>query len=245
MGDYKKCIEKFLTPEKTLCFAHGFNIVFGQIKPPKNMDIIMVAPNAAGIEMRKQFLAKFGVPGIISIRQNVSGKAKKTALALAKGLGITRIGAAECTFEQETYSDLFAEETVIAGGVVELMRNGFEVLVKKGIPAEMAYFCCLHEMRSIVDLIYNKGIEGMFNAISNTAEYGSRTAGKKIGKAARKEMEKIYARISSGKFSKEWMADYKHKFKTLNRLRKKDAKHKIEIVGKRLRKMMWEKGAKT
>lgn len=233
---YAKQIAPHLSAEKTLCFAHGFNVTFGLIKPPKNVDVIMVAPNAPGREMRKRFLEGFGVPGTMAVWQDKSGKAKEIALAMAKALQLTKCGVAETTFKHETHSDLFAEETVIVGGLVELVKAAYETLRKKGFPAEIAYFCCLHELKFIADLIHERGIEGMYKAVSNTAEYGARTIGKKvIGREAKKAMENALKNASSGKFAKEWMNEVAKGLPTLKKLREKEAKHEIEKVGKKLR----------
>ncbi|PIN85495.1 MAG: ketol-acid reductoisomerase [Candidatus Diapherotrites archaeon CG11_big_fil_rev_8_21_14_0_20_37_9] len=233
---FENDIKPHLTKGKTLSFSHGFNICYKFIVPPTDIDVIMVAPKAPGTEERKQFLQGFGVPGLISIRQDVSGNAKKTALAMAKACGFTRAGVIECTFEQETFEDLFGEQAVLCGGLSELITTGFETLVEAGYPAEMAYFECLHETKLIVDLIYEGGMTHMWDVVSNTAEYGGRTRGKAIiDPEVKQRMKKLLADVESGKFANEWIAEYKSGLKNFKKLREEQNNHEIEIVGKEIR----------
>jgi ketol-acid reductoisomerase len=235
---YKKEIEQHLTAGKVLSFSHGFNIVFKKIKPPKNVDVIMVAPKCPGTEERKCYLQGFGVPALICVHQNPSKQAKQTALAMAKAMFFTKAGVVEGTFEQEAYEDLFGEQTVLCGGVVELIKAGYETLTEAGYPPEFAYFECLHEMKLIIDLIYEGGFEHMYDVVSNTAEYGGRTVGPKIiDKGVKKRMKQALKDVESGRFTSGYLADYRKGFPKLKKLRKDSAKHDIEKVGANIRKM--------
>ncbi len=239
---FEKDIRPHMKKGKTLSFSHGFNICFGFIKPPKEIDVIMLAPKSPGTEERKQYLAGFGVPGLIAVKQNVSGKAKETALAMAKGVGLTRAGVLECTFEQETYEDLFGEQAVLCGGLSELITAGFETLVEAGYPPEMAYFECLHEMKLIVDLVYEGGMAHMWHVVSNTAEYGGRTRGTRIiGPDVKKRMKEILKDVESGKFANEWINEYRSGAKNFNALREKQNAHQIEKTGKEIRALFRRK----
>jgi ketol-acid reductoisomerase len=239
---YKEEIAPHIKAGKILCCSHGFNIVFKQIVPPKSVDIIMVAPKSPGSEERKAYVAGFGVPGLIAVKQDASGKAKQIALAYAKAMGYTRAGVIECTFEQETYSDLFGEQAVLCGGVTELVKAGFDTLVESGYPPEIAYFECLNDLKLIVDLFYEGGLELMWKRVSNTAEYGGRTRGAMvIGKASRKAMKKMLKDVESGKFAKEWIKEYKSGCKNFNKLREKGKKEPIEIVGAEIRALFEKK----
>src|SRR3989338_754942 len=239
---YEKEIKKHVKKGKTLSWSHGFNIVFKQIVPPSDVDVIMVAPKAPGTEERKIFLEGFGVPGLVAVKQDVSGNAKKNALAMAKAMGFTKAGVLMCTFEQETYEDLFGEQTVLCGCMVELMKAGFETLVEAGYPPEMAYFECVHEMKLIVDLVYSGGIKRMAEVISNTAEYGMWSTGKKIiGPEVKVRMKEALARIESGQFAKEWMAEYKAGIPKLKAARESIGNHEIEKTGERIRKLFQRK----
>jgi len=230
---YKK-IKKYLK-NKTLSFSHGFNIVYKKIKPLNNADVIMIAPHGPATELRKNFLNNSGFPCTIAVKQNISGKARETALALAKSLGFKSI-ILECTFEHETHTDLFSEQTILCSGLIELIKSSFETLVEAGYPPELAYICCLYELKLIVDAINEKGIEGFYKIASNTAEYGGRTRGTKvITKQSRKNMKKLLKDIESGKFAREWTREYKKGLPTLNKLREEDAKHPIETVAKEIR----------
>jgi len=236
---YKKSIEKFMVKGKTLMFSHGFNIHFKQIIPPKDVDVIMVAPKGPGPLVRKTYEEGKGVPAIYAIEQNPSGKAKETALAYAKGIGATRAGVLETTFKEETETDLFGEQTVLCGGTTALVKSGFEILVEAGYQPEIAYFECLHELKLIVDLMYEKGIQGMREAISNTAKYGDITVGPKIiDESVRKRMREALKKIQDGSFAKEWIEENNAGRPNFNRLMQKDKDHQIEKVGAELRKMM-------
>jgi ketol-acid reductoisomerase len=239
---YEKQIAEKLSEGKTLSFSHGFNICFGFIKPPANVDVIMVAPKSPGTEERKRYLEGFGVPGLAAVKQDASGKAKETALAMAKAMGFTRAGVLECTFEQETYEDLFGEQAVLCGGLSQLIKAGFEVLVEKGYPPEMAYFECLHEMKLIVDLVYEGGMEHMWNVVSNTAEYGGRTRGPVlIDESVKQKMRKVLEDVESGAFAKEWIEEYKKGLPNMDKLREEEKSHEIEKVGKEIRSLFRKK----
>ncbi len=242
-GDiYEQEIKQHVKKGKTLSWSHGFNIVFKRIIPPKDVDVIMVAPKAPGTEERKRYLEGFGVPGLIAVKQNASGKARDTALAIAAACGFTRAGVLDCSFENEAFEDLFGEQAVLCGGLSELIKAGFETLVDKGYPPEMAYFECLHEMKLIVDLVYEGGLSYMWHVVSNTAEYGGRTRGKMIiTDEVRKNMKKILADVESGKFADEWISEYKKGLPNLKRLREEEAKHPIEVVGKDIRALFKKK----
>ncbi len=221
-----------------LDFAHGFNIHFNRIVPPKNVDVIMVAPKGPGALVRETFVAGNGVPALIAVHQDYSGKAKKTALAIAKGLGATTRGVIETTFKEETETDLFGEQAVLCGGASELIETSFNLLVEKGYQPEIAYFEVLHELKLIIDLVQAGGIEGMWNNVSNTAEYGGRTRGPKIvDDRTKKSMESLLKDIQTGAFAKEWVAEHDAGMPTLTKLRQNGAKSKIEVVGRSIRKM--------
>jgi ketol-acid reductoisomerase len=236
---YKKDIAPNLVKGKTLLFSHGFSIHFKTIVPPKNVDIILVAPKGPGHIVRRQFTEGKGVPALIAIYQNASKQAKKTALAWAKGVGGTRAGVIETTFKEETETDLFGEQTVLCGGASALVQAGFEVLVEAGYQPEMAYFECLHELKLIVDLMNEAGISGMRFSISETAKWGDVSVGPKIIDASvKKRMKKALKDIQTGKFAKGWVKEYETGYKKYNALLKKGEKHGIEKVGARLRSMM-------
>ena len=239
---YENDIKKHMKPGKVLCCSHGFNIVYKQIVPPDNVDVIMVAPKAPATEERKAYLAGFGVPGLIAVKQNPSGKARNIALAMAKAMGFTKAGCLECTFEQETYEDLFGEQAVLCGGTVQLIKYGFEVLTEAGYPPEMAYFECLHELKLIVDLIYEGGIQKMNAVISNTAEWGEYVSGEKIiGPQVKEKMKEALEAIENGTFAKNWIDESKNGAPNLLRRRQDLGKHPIEIVGKKIREMFEKK----
>ncbi len=240
---YKKGIKKKLAKGKSLVFSHGFNIHFKQIVPPLDVDVFMVAPKGPGALVRRQYEEGKGVPCLVAIHQDASGQALKTALAYAKGIGGTRAGVLETTFKEETETDLFGEQTVLCGGTSELIRAGFETLVEAGYQPEIAYFECLHELKLIVDLIYEGGIQGMRKRVSDTAEYGDYTRGKRIiTPRTRKEMKKILAEIQSGKFAREWIRENKKGRPNFNKYREEAASHPVEEVGAHLRAMMpWMK----
>ncbi len=239
---YDNEIKANLSTGKTLSCSHGFNFVFGEIVPPADVDVILVAPKSPGTEERKRFVEGFGVPGLISVKQDYSGNARSTALAMAKAEGLTRAGVLECTMEQETYEDLFGEQNVLCGGAVDLMKYGFEVLIEAGYPAEMAYFECIHELKLIVDLVYEGGIQEMNSVISNTAEWGEYINGPRILPIEVKEnMKKSLKFIEDGGFAKEWMAEARSGAKTLKAKREELGSHPAEIVGARIRKMFEKK----
>lgn len=239
---YEKEIKPGVKEGNTLSFSHGFNIVFKKIVPPEGVDIIMVAPKSPGTEERKQYLEGFGVPGLIAVEKDESGKAKENALAMAKAMGFTRAGVIECTFAQETYSDLFGEQAVLCGGTAELIKAGFETLVSAGYPPEIAYFECLHELKLIVDLVQEGGLEHMWHVVSNTAEYGGRTRGNKvINSESRKAMKEILTDIERGKFAEEWLNEYKEGMPNFSKKREADKNHEIEKVGRQIRELFEKK----
>ena len=236
---YNKYIKKHLAKGKALVFSHGFNIRFKQIVPPKNVDVFMVAPKGPGTLVRTQFEEGKGVPCLVAIHQNASGKALQYALAYAKGLGGTHGGVIKTTFAEETETDLFGEQVVLCGGVSELIKAGFETLVQAGYQPEIAYFECLHELKLITDIIYAQGISGMRHVVSDTAEYGDLTRGPRIvNKQTRLEMKKILREIQNGKFATEWINENKKGRPRYTKLKKAGQTQKIEKVGKKLRAMM-------
>lgn len=239
-GDlYASDIEPNLTAGKTLMFAHGFNIHFGFIKPPADVDVSMIAPKAPGHRVREVFTEGSGVPALIAIHQDASGHAFENALAYAAGLGNLRAGVIETTFREETESDLFGEQAVLCGGAAELIRAGFETLVEAGYAPEIAYFECLHELKLIVDLIYEGGLGYMRFSVSDTAEYGDYTRGPRIITAeTRAEMKKILAEIQSGDFARQWISENKEGRGKFLAMRAEQADQKVETVGRELRKMM-------
>ena len=236
---YQSDIAPHLTKGKTLMFAHGFNIHFGFITPPKDVDVSMIAPKAPGHRVREVFTEGSGVPALVAIQQDASGKALENALAYAAGIGCLRAGVIETTFREETETDLFGEQAVLCGGASELIRAGFETLVEAGYAPEIAYFECLHELKLIVDLIYEGGLQYMRYSISDTAEYGDYTRGPRIiTDETRKEMKKILSEIQSGQFAREWMAENKAGRGKFLAMRQAQADQKVEQVGAELRKMM-------
>ncbi|MDQ6764624.1 MAG: ketol-acid reductoisomerase [Verrucomicrobiota bacterium] len=236
---YRECIEPHLQAGRTLLFAHGFAIFYRTIVPPDDIDVIMVAPKGLGPMVRREFVAGRGAPGLIAIAQNVGGHAKQTALAWAKGIGCTRAGVMETTFQEETETDLFGEQAVLCGGVSALVRLGFETLVEAGYPPELAYFECLHELKFIVDLMHEKGIAGMRERISSTAKWGDLTVGPTIvDGAVRKKMQRALKNIRSGRFAQEWIAETASGRRRYDQSLAAAAKHPIEKVGRRLRMLM-------
>jgi ketol-acid reductoisomerase len=236
---YAKELSPSLRKGKALAFSHGFNIHFGQIKPPADIDIWMVAPKGPGSFVRRQYEEGKGVPCLVAIHQNASKNALKEALAYAKGLGGTRAGVFTTTFKEETETDLFGEQAVLCGGTSALVKAGFETLVEAGYAPEMAYFECLHELKLIVDIIYEEGISGMRKRVSDTAEYGDYTRGSRlVTDKTKKEMQKILKEIQTGKFAREWMDENKKGRKGFLKMRADQDKHPIEKVGARLRSMM-------
>lgn len=236
---YKKDIAPGLKPGNCLMFAHGFNIHFGQIVPPKEVDVAMVAPKGPGHLVRSEFEAGRGVPDLVAVYQDASGQALRVALAYAKGIGGTRTGVLETTFAEETETDLFGEQTVLCGGATALIKAAFETLVEAGYQPEVAYFECLHELKLIVDLLYQGGLSWMRYSISNTAEYGDLTRGPRIiTEETRKEMRRILEEIRTGAFAREWILENQAGRPVFRALAAKDRQHLIEQVGRRLRKMM-------
>jgi ketol-acid reductoisomerase len=220
-------------------FGHGFNIRYGQIIPPANIDVSMVAPKAPGHRVRELFVEGVGTPGLVAVHQNASGHALEQALAYAKGIGCTRAGVIETTFTEETETDLFGEQAVLCGGTTALVQAGFETLVEAGYEPEMAYFECLHELKLIVDLMYQGGIADMRYSISNTAEYGDVTRGPRVvNEGTKAEMKKILGEIQSGEFAREFIEEMKSGGKNLEALREKTRQHPIEVTGAKLRGMM-------
>src|SRR5580692_7958410 len=240
---YEKDIEPNLAKGKTLLFSHGFSIHFKTIVPPKNVNVIMVAPKGPGHIVRRQYTEGKGVPALIAVYQNPGKDAKKIALAWANGIGGTRAGVIETTFKEETETDLFGEQTVLCGGASALVQAGYEVLVEAGYQPEMAYFECLHELKLIVDLMNEAGIGGMRFSVSETAKWGDVSVGPKIIDASvKKRMKAALKDVQSGKFARGWVAEYKGGYKKYNALLKKGEQHGIEKVGARLRSMMpWMK----
>ncbi len=236
---FEKDIKPNLTKGKTLLFSHGFSIHFKTIVPPADVDVIMVAPKGPGHIVRRQFTEGKGVPALIAIYQNPSKKAKKVALAWAKGVGGTRGGVIETSFKEETETDLFGEQTVLCGGASALVQAGFEVLVEAGYSPEMAYFECLHELKLIVDLMNESGIAGMRFSISETAKWGDVLVGPKIiDKGVKQRMKAALKDIQTGKFAKDWVKEYKGGYKKYNALLKKGEQHPIEKTGAKLRSLM-------
>jgi len=235
---YKEEIAIALGRGKTLQFAHGFNIHFGQIKPPEDVDVIMVAPKSPGPEMRRQYEAGFGVPSLVAAHQNPSRRAMKTALAVAKALGSGRAGVIETTFKDETESDLFGEQAVLCGGVDQLIRRGFRVLIENGYAPELAYFEVLNELKLIVDLIYKSGLSGMYHAVSDTAKFGGMAVGPLIvDDHVEENMRKALKNVQNGKFAKQWIAEYASGSKEFNRLMADCDNLEIEKVGREVRRM--------
>jgi ketol-acid reductoisomerase len=234
---YRDHVEPHMTPGKALGFAHGFNIHFKQIVPPPHVDIVMVAPKSPGFKLRDMYLNGFGVPALIAVYQNYSGQAREVALAMAKSLGCTKAGVLETTFEEETESDLVGEQTVLIGGLIELIKKGFEVLVEAGYQPELAYFEACNEAKLIMDLIYQGGFTGMLKAVSKTANYGGLVVGPKvIDEHVKENMRRAVREVQSGKFAKEWIKERETGEKKLKALTKKLEGHQIERVGRFIRK---------
>jgi len=236
---YEKSIKPNLRKGQVLAFAHGFNIHFDQIVPPKDIDVVMVAPKGPGHLVRSVFKEGKGVPALFAVYQDYTGNSKNTALAYAKGIGATRAGVLETTFKEETETDLFGEQAVLCGGVTELIKAGFDTLVNAGYQKEVAYFECLHEMKLIVDLLYEGGFERMRHSISDTAEYGDYVIGKRIiNENTRLEMKNVLEEIQNGKFAKEWIQENELNRPKFNNFRFRELEHPMVEVGKDLRKMM-------
>lgn len=236
---YKEEIEPYLTEGKALMFSHGFNIHFGQIVPPDNVDVFLVAPKSPGHLVRRMYVDGQGVPGLVAVHQDYTGRARDIAMAYAKGIGCTRAGVFETTFAEETETDLFGEQCVLCGGVSELIKAGFETLVEAGYAPEMAYFECLHELKLIVDLINEGGLSWMRHSISNTAEYGDYITGPRIiNEETRAEMRAVLQEIQDGVFAKEWILENQANRPVYNAIKKREQEHPIEQVGAELRQMM-------
>jgi ketol-acid reductoisomerase len=228
-----------IAPGNLLMFAHGFSVHFGEVEPPPGVDVAMVAPKGPGHLVRRQYLEGRGVPCLMAVHQDATGNARELALGYASGIGGGRAGIIETTFKDECETDLFGEQSVLCGGATELVRAGFETLVEAGYDPRLAYFECLHELKLIVDLMYEKGIQGMRHSISNTAEYGDMTRGQRvIGEPTRAAMRKILADIQSGEFAREWIAENRAGGESFQRMREEAAGHEIERVGGELRGMM-------
>jgi ketol-acid reductoisomerase len=236
---FEREIKGALGKGKMLMFAHGFNIHFNQVVPPPDVDVTMIAPKAPGHVMRDLFVQGPGVPALLAVYQDVSGKAKDKALAYGKGVGCTRAGVIETTFKEETETDLFGEQTTLCGGISHLIKAAFETLVEAGYQPEVAYFECMHEMKLIVDLFYQGGLAYMRYSVSDTAEYGDYTRGPRVvSEETKAEMKKILSEIQSGQFAREWVLENQANRAQFLAMRKRDADHSIEEVGKRLRGMM-------
>ena len=235
--------EAYIRPEleagNAIAFAHGFNIHFGQVVPPADVDVFMVAPKGPGHLVRRVYSEGGGVPGLLAVEQDATGRAQEIGLAYAKGIGCTRGGVIQTTFREETETDLFGEQVVLCGGLTELIRAGFDTLVEAGYQPEVAYFECLHEVKLIVDLIYEGGIANMRSSISDTAEFGDLTRGGRVVTAeTRQEMKRILAQVQNGQFAKEWLLENQVGRPNYNAKKRRDAEHLIEEVGSRLRGMM-------
>ncbi len=243
---YREAVEPGLKPGKMLMFSHGFNIHFGQIVPPADVDVTMVAPKGPGHLVRREYEVGAGVPCLVAVHQDATGNALKRALAYANGIGGARAGVIETTFKEETETDLFGEQVVLCGGTAELIKAAFETLVEAGYQPEIAYFECCHELKLIVDLIYEGGLSRMRYSISDTAEYGDLTRGKRvITEETRQEMKRILGEIQTGQFAKEWLLENRVGRPVFSALRRMEAEHPIEEVGSRLRDMMsWLKKEK-
>ncbi len=236
---YLEDIEKNLAAGNALMFSHGFNIHYGQITPPSDVDVFMVAPKAPGHTVRDQYVGGAGVPGLVAVHQNPTGNAKDLALAYAQAIGCSRAGVIETTFKDETETDLFGEQSVLCGGLTALILAGYETLVEAGYPPEMAYFECCHEVKLIVDLIYEGGIANMRYSVSDTAKYGDITRGPRlINESVKKEMKKIIGEIQSGQFASEWILENQAGRPSYNALLRQGEEHPIEKVGAELRGMM-------
>ncbi len=236
---YKSDVEPHLTAGKTLIFSHGFNVHFGEITPPENVDVVMIAPKGPGHLVRSEYEKGGGVPGLVAIHNDASGNAMQTALAYAKGVGCTKGGVIETTFKEETETDLFGEQVVLCGGASELVKAGFDTLVEAGYQPEIAYFECLHELKLIVDLFYQGGLNYMRYSVSDTAEWGDYASGRRvINNQTREEMKKILSEIQDGSFAKKWIQENEDGRPNFNKIKEEETNHQIEKVGAELRKMM-------
>ena len=239
-GDvWREQIADGIAPGNLLLFGHGFSVHYGEVQPPAEVDVALVAPKSPGHLVRRQFQEGRGVPGLIAIHQDATGNAKPLTLAYAKGIGCTRAGVIETSFREETETDLFGEQAVLCGGLSELVRAGYETLVDAGYDPRLAYFECLHELKLIVDLMYEKGIGGMRDSISNTAEYGDLTRGPRvIGEQSRQAMKEVLGEIQSGAFAREFIAENRAGQENFDRMRSEQVDHRIEVEGRKLRSMM-------
>jgi ketol-acid reductoisomerase len=236
---YEGAVKDGIADGNLLLFGHGFSILYGEVQPPPGVGVALIAPKGPGHLVRRQYTEGSGVPGLIAIEQDPHGDAQQLALAYARGIGCTRGGVFETTFREETETDLFGEQAVLCGGASELVQAGFETLVEAGYDPQMAYFECLHELKLIVDLMYEKGLAGMRYSISNTAEYGDYTRGKRVvTDATRESMKKILAEIQSGDFAREWIAENRAGQENFKRMRAEQAATQVETTGKELRAMM-------
>ena len=236
---YKEEIEPNMKQGATLVFSHGFNIHYGQIVPSKDTDVVMVAPKSPGHLVRRTYEQGAGVPGLLAVYQDASGKAAETGLAYAKGIGCTRAGVIETTFKEETETDLFGEQAVLCGGATELVKAGFETLVEAGYQPEIAYFECLHELKLIVDLMYEGGLSHMRYSISDTAQYGDFMSGKRvITDESRKAMKSVLTEIQNGEFARNWILENQVGRPVFNAIDRREKEHQIEVVGSKLREMM-------
>lgn len=236
---YQQYVKDILKKNMALVFAHGFNITFKKIKPPSDVDVFLAAPKGPGPTLRKAYISGQGLPFLVAIGQDASGKALESALAFAKAAGCLKGHVFKTTFKEETITDLFGEQTVLCGGVIELMKAAFETLVEGGLSPEMAYFECFHELKFIVDILHEKGIAGMGKVISHTAHYGGMTRGKRlINDQVKKELKKIFSEICSGKFAEEWLNENKKNLLTYKKLSREVEVHPIEKVGKKIRNLI-------
>jgi ketol-acid reductoisomerase len=236
---WESSVRDGIAPGNLLMFGHGFSIHFGEVEAPAETDVALVAPKGPGHLVRRQFVEGSGVPGLVAVHRDSTGNALPLALAYAKGIGCTRAGVIETTFKDETETDLFGEQAVLCGGVTELVRAGYETLVGAGYDPRLAYFECLHELKLIVDLMYEKGIAGMRYSVSNTAEYGDLTRGKRvIGEPTRQAMAQLLEEIQSGSFAREWIAENGAGQENFKRMREEQSRHQVEVVGRELRAQM-------
>jgi len=236
---WESSVSDGIAPGNLLMFGHGFSIHFGEVQAPPEVDVALVAPKGPGHLVRRQFAEGSGVPGLVAVHQDATDNALQLALAYAKGIGCTRAGVIETTFKEETETDLFGEQAVLCGGVTELVRAGYETLVDAGYDPRLAYFECLHELKLIVDLMYEKGIAGMRYSVSNTAEYGDLTRGKRvIGEPTREAMKQLLEEIQSGSFAREWIAENRAGQENFRRMREEQSRHQVEVVGRELRSQM-------
>jgi ketol-acid reductoisomerase len=236
---WESAVKDGIAPGNALLFGHGFSIHYQQVAPPPEVDVALVAPKGPGHLVRRQFVEGSGVPALVAVHQDASGDALGLALAYAKGIGCTRGGVIETSFREETETDLFGEQAVLCGGVTELVRAGYETLVDAGYDPRLAYFECLHELKLIVDLMYEKGIAGMRYSISNTAEYGDLTRGRRvIGEPTREAMKQLLSEIQSGDFAREWIAENRAGQENFKRMREEQAGHQVEVIGRELRQQM-------